>query len=66
MSYLTEDKVVILGAGGAIGSNMMQAVLTMEISPNVCGYDPFAKGVQRSRRRNVPLCISRSPADLDR
>ena len=46
MSYLTEDKVVILGAGGAIGSNMMQAVLTMGLSPNVCGYDPFAPGLQ--------------------
>jgi malate dehydrogenase len=46
MAYLTDDKVVILGAGGAIGSNMMQAVLTMGLSPNVCGYDPYAPGVQ--------------------
>ena len=46
MSYLTNDKIVILGAGGAIGSNMMQAVLTMNLSPNVCGYDPFAPGVE--------------------
>lgn len=46
MSYLTEDKVVILGAGGAIGSNMLQAVLSLGLSPNVCGYDPFAPGVE--------------------
>jgi len=46
MSYLTDDKIVILGAGGAIGSNMMQAVLTMGLSPNVCGYDPYEPGVQ--------------------
>jgi len=46
MAYLTEDKIVILGAGGAIGSNMMQAVLTMGLSPNVCGYDPYLPGVQ--------------------
>jgi len=46
MAYLTEDKVVILGAGGAIGSNMMQAVLTMGLSPNVCGYDPYEPGVK--------------------
>ena len=29
MSYLSQDKLVILGAAGAIGSNMMQAALTM-------------------------------------
>lgn len=46
MAYLTEDKVVILGAGGAIGSNMMQSVLTMGLSPNVCGYDPYEPGVK--------------------
>jgi malate dehydrogenase len=46
MAYLTDDKVVILGAGGAIGSNMMQAVLTLGLSPNVCGYDPYGPGVK--------------------
>lgn len=46
MSYLTDDKIVILGAGGAIGSNMMQAVLTLGLSPNVCGYDPYEPGVK--------------------
>lgn len=46
MAYLTEDKVVILGAGGAIGSNMLQAVLTLELSPNVCGYDPYEPGLK--------------------
>lgn len=46
MQYLTQDKIVILGAAGAIGSNMMQAVLTMGLSPNVCGYDPFEKGMK--------------------
>jgi len=46
MAYLTEDKIVILGAGGAIGSNMMQAVLSLGLSPNVCGYDPFEPGLK--------------------
>lgn len=46
MSYLTDDKVVILGAGGAIGSNMLQAVLSLGVSSTVCGYDPFAPGVE--------------------
>jgi len=44
MSYNTQDKLVVLGSAGAIGSNMVQAALTMELTPNVCMYDPFAKG----------------------
>lgn len=46
MSYITEDKLVILGAAGAIGSNMTQAALTLGLTPNVCMYDPFEKGLQ--------------------
>ncbi len=46
MSYLSQDKLVVLGAAGAIGSNMMQAALTMGLTRNVCGYDPFAKGME--------------------
>jgi malate dehydrogenase len=44
MSYLTDEKIAILGSAGAIGSNMAQAVLTMGLSPNVAMYDPFDKG----------------------
>ena len=46
MSYLTQEKLVILGAAGAIGSNMMQTALTMQLTPRVCGYDPFAAGME--------------------
>ncbi|MEZ6120774.1 MAG: hypothetical protein R3C28_29940 [Pirellulaceae bacterium] len=46
MNYLTDEKVVILGAAGAIGSNMLQAVLTMGLTSNVCGFDPFASGME--------------------
>ncbi|HEY8240120.1 MAG TPA: malate dehydrogenase, partial [Kiritimatiellia bacterium] len=46
MKYLTEDKLVILGAAGAIGSNMAQAAMTMRLTPNLCLYDPFEKGLQ--------------------
>ncbi len=46
MSYITEDKLVILGAAGAIGSNLTQAALTLQLTPNVCMYDPFEKGLQ--------------------
>jgi len=44
MSYLTDDKLVILGSAGAIGSNMVQAALTMGLTPNITMYDPFDKG----------------------
>jgi malate dehydrogenase len=46
MKYITEDKLVILGAAGAIGSNLVQAALTMRLTPNVCMYDPFEKGLK--------------------
>jgi len=44
MSYLTEDKLAILGSAGAIGSNMVQAALTLGLTPNIAMYDPFDKG----------------------
>jgi len=46
MSYLTDDKIVVVGAAGAIGSNMVQSVLTLGLTPNVSMYDPFAKGLE--------------------
>ena len=46
MNYITEEKLVILGAAGAIGSNLVQAALTLRLTPNVCMYDPFEKGLK--------------------
>lgn len=46
MSYITNDKLVILGGAGAIGSNMAQAALTLGLTPNVCLYDPAAKQLE--------------------
>lgn len=46
MAYLTRDKLAILGSAGAIGSNMVQAALTMELTPEIAMYDPFEKGNQ--------------------
>lgn len=46
MSYITQDKLVILGAAGAIGSNLAQTALTLGLTPNVCMYDPFEKGLK--------------------
>lgn len=45
MNYLTNDKLVIVGAGGMIGSNMVQSVLTLGLTPNVCLYDIYEPGV---------------------
>ena len=41
MSFLTNEKLVIVGAGGMIGSNMAQTALTLGLTPNVCLYDIF-------------------------
>jgi malate dehydrogenase len=46
MNYITNDKLVILGAAGAIGSNLVQVALTMGLTPNICMYDPFEKGLK--------------------
>ncbi len=46
MTYLTDEKLVILGAAGAIGSNMVQAALTMRLTPHVMMYDPYEKGLE--------------------
>ena len=45
MAFLTTDKLVIVGAGGAIGSNMVQSVLMLGLTPNICLYDIYEPGV---------------------
>ena len=45
MGYLTNDKLVIVGAGGMIGSNMVQSVLMLGLTPNICLYDIYEPGV---------------------
>ena len=46
MDFLTNDKLTIIGAAGMIGSNMAQTALMMNLTPNVCLYDPFATGLE--------------------
>src|SRR5690554_3846 len=46
MSFLTNDKLTIVGAAGMIGSNMAQTAAMMRLTPNICLYDPFAKGLE--------------------
>ena len=45
MKFLTDEKLVIVGAGGMIGSNMAQTALMLGLTPNICLYDIFEPGV---------------------
>ena len=46
MKYLTNEKLVIVGAGGMIGSNMAQSALMLGLTPNVCLYDIYEPGLK--------------------
>ena len=41
MKYLTDEKLLIVGAGGMIGSNMVQSALMLGLTPNICLYDIY-------------------------
>ncbi len=45
MKYLTNDKLLIVGAGGMIGSNLVQSALMLGLTPNICLYDIYEPGV---------------------
>lgn len=46
MNYLTNDKLVIVGGAGMIGSNMAQTAIMMHLTPNICLYDPYEPGLK--------------------
>ena len=46
MKFLTEDKLVIVGATGMIGSNMAQISLMLRLTPNICLYDVYEPGLR--------------------
>ncbi len=46
MDFLTNDKLVIVGAAGMIGSNMAQTAAMMHLTPNICLYDTYAPGLE--------------------
>ncbi len=46
MSFLTNEKLTIVGAAGMIGSNMAQTAAMMRLTSNICLYDPFAQGLE--------------------
>ena len=53
MAFLTNDKLVIVGAAGMIGSNMVQSALMMNLTNNICLYDVFSpEGVAEEMRQS--------------
>lgn len=46
MEFLTNEKLVIVGAAGMIGSNMAQTAAMMRLTPNLCLYDPYAPALE--------------------
>ena len=46
MAYLTDKKVTIMGAAGAIGSTMVQDLLSTGVAGRIAMYDPFAQGLE--------------------
>ncbi|MCQ2114085.1 MAG: malate dehydrogenase [Bacteroidaceae bacterium] len=53
MKFLTNDKLVIVGAAGMIGSNMVQTALMMGLTNNICLYDVFSpEGVAEEMRQS--------------
>lgn len=46
MNYLTDDKLVIVGAAGMIGSNMAQTAIMMKLTPNICLYDSYGPALE--------------------
>lgn len=46
MNFLTNDKLLIVGAAGMIGSNMAQTALMLKLTPNICLYDVYEPGLK--------------------
>ena len=42
--FLTDEKLLIVGAGGMIGSNMCQIAAMLRLTPNICLYDVYEPG----------------------
>ena len=46
MGFLTNEKLVIVGAAGMIGSNMAQTAMMLKLTPNICLYDVYEPGLK--------------------
>lgn len=68
MAFLTNDKLVIVGAAGMIGSNMAQTACMMRLTNNICLYDVFsAEGVAKEMRQcgfdDINITSTTDPAE---
>ena len=45
MAFLSNEKLLIVGAGGMIGSNMVQSALMLGLAPDLCLDDILEPGV---------------------
>lgn len=46
MEFLTDEKLVIVGAAGMIGSNMAQTAAMMRLTSEICLFDTYAPGLE--------------------
>ena len=46
MKFLTDEKLLIVGAAGMIGSNMAQTAMMLGLTPNICLYDIYEPGLK--------------------
>lgn len=46
MKFVTNEKLTIVGAAGMIGSNMIQTAIMMNLTPNICAYDPYGPALE--------------------
>ena len=46
MKFLTDEKLLIVGAAGMIGSNMVQTAAMLGLTPNICLYDIYEPGLK--------------------
>ena len=46
MKFLTDEKLLIVGAAGMIGSNVVQSAAMLGLTPNICLYDIYEPGLK--------------------
>jgi malate dehydrogenase len=62
---LTNEKLVIVGAAGMIGSNMVQSALMMNLTTNICLYDVFSPEGVAEEMRQSGFCDANIVATTD-
>lgn len=65
MAFLTDEKLVIVGAAGMIGSNMVQSALMMGLTSNICLYDVFSPEGVAEEMRQSGFCDANITATTD-